>query len=844
MNYIFSILLTLSTINLIAQQGKVYDFDIIEGTIEDNLLLWTDEHKDIDIAYSSAMVSQYKVPTSAKLKAVSVDYALDLLLTQSDLTYVYLGSQYLINRRADHVVRIQVLDALTGDGVPYAIIREGKKGAQADVNGIANHVFESGRYTLHVDALGYQALAHTVSISRSDDIKISLHPDDVDYQVVITDSAYSESVYHYEQYDSRQLQFLTTNAPGLGGINDVMHTVRSLPGVQSGGGGIGGHYVRGSSNGENFVLLEDAPVYFPYHALGLASILDGSYVKDIQVYKAGFDPKYGGRSSSVVDVHVMKGNRNRWGGKLDASTQAGSMMLHGPVFSSNSSLLLYGRHSTWLQGFDKIINDNFTSISETKAKFYDILAKYDHDLTENTTLKMMMYDGRDKIADSGDTLARLEELGLNSELGWSNHIYSFSLRQKFSPQSFLKASFFQSEFENVWKEFDSSDQFSFVENANNIRHRGVKLDADYYNSRLQSFSAGLSYNQYDMGFSSRYFTGEDVVLDSLDDEVLTMFGDSILSNAYEIRAYAKHDYNWKNFNVQYGFNVSHFKNGKDTYFQFEPRFNLTYRQNPGTHWTASVAKMTQYLHLSSPSGVSFPQDLWLPSGSVGELVKGLYPISTWHYDIGLHWKFSPSYLLDVNVYYKDIKNVIATNDLFLDQLDSVRLTGEGKGIEFNLRKMSGRWKGNLSYAISKSNRVGNTYNKGNSFDFQFDRRHEIKLLSTWDVYKGWIIGTTGYIGTSHPKLIVLFADLNSGLFPKDDENLGSKNVNRSKSHYRVDLSLRKEWKTKPISHAIKFSLYNVSDNINPIIYFADDNNRERPGLTIPPLFAVQYTATF
>ena len=60
--------------------------------------------------------------------------------------------------------------------------------------------------------------------------------------------------------------------PALFGEVDVLKVLQLLPGVQSGGEGQTGLYVRGGSPDQNLVLLDGAPVYNAAHLFGFFSV--------------------------------------------------------------------------------------------------------------------------------------------------------------------------------------------------------------------------------------------------------------------------------------------------------------------------------------------------------------------------------------------------------------------------------------------------------------------------------------------------------------------------------------------------------------------------------------------
>lgn len=840
MNYLQIIFWLSCSFCLFGQDNSAYTVRLTNGTLITNFDNLKSFCPDIDVAYSSDLLQAYTFTRAVELKQVSPDSVMTVLLSDTDLTYEVKGNQYLVFKKPNYVVSHKVVDALTGDGVPFATLMIDGQGVQCDVEGTYTHTLPLGKNIINVDAIGYKALRLVKDIRQNQTLVHTLNTDNNTYQVVISDSVYSQSIYHYAHYDAANLLNLTKYTPGLGGVNDIMHTIRSLPGIQSGGGGIGGHYVRGSSNSENFVLIDGVPIFFPYHSMGLTSVLDANYVKDLQVYKSGFNPKYGGRASSIVDVQIKRGDQRTWKAKLDGSLQATSLLAQGPVIPEKSSLLLYGRHSTWLHGYNKVLQENFSTLDRTDIGFYDFLAKYEHDINDKTSISALVFHSADHVDERDDSLSSDLLSNINSNIKWKNQALALSIQHRINYQSGIRLKGYYSRFQNGWDEISEVlSFFTFSQLRSGIVQKGLSMDAYLYSKKWQSLEFGI--NLTDNVYENRIdFVDADSDLGLVDSiDVISMINpeDSITSSNYNF--YFKHSYDWDNWKLQYGAHFSNYFHRGESISHIEPRVNVTYASRPSMRWTTSLSKMVQYMHLSAPSGVTFPQDLWVPSRSDRS------PLVVWHYDLGWHWYWAKGYKVNINAYYKDIRNSqINDQNLINDNLELQAVDGHSLGLELNIQKVLGRWRGNLGYSLSRSTRQALFYNLGNKFDFQFDRRHELKMISSYKLYKGWTLGNTLYYGSSHPRLTVFFSDFLSGLFLLDEAETGEKNQLRGNSHFRVDLSLYKSWKTKFLTHELKLGVYNATNNENPIIYRVDNSGNERPGLFIEPIYTLQYGLSF
>ncbi|MBQ7898710.1 MAG: Plug domain-containing protein, partial [Bacteroidales bacterium] len=89
---------------------------------------------------------------------------------------------------------------------------------------------------------------------------------------------------------------------------DVLKTLQTLTGVSSGTEMLSNLYVHGGDGSDNLFLLDGVPLYQICHLGGIFSSFNTDVVEGIDFYKSGFPARYGGRTSSVVDVATKDGD--------------------------------------------------------------------------------------------------------------------------------------------------------------------------------------------------------------------------------------------------------------------------------------------------------------------------------------------------------------------------------------------------------------------------------------------------------------------------------------------------------------------------------------------------------
>ena len=115
------------------------------------------------------------------------------------------------------------------------------------------------------------------------------------------------------------------------GESDVLKTLQLLPGVQSGGEGTSGLYVRGGGPDQNLILLDGVPVYNANHLFGFFSVFNTDAFNNVELIKGGFPARYGGRLSSVIDIQMKEGNLNKFEGEGAVGLIASRFTVSGPL---------------------------------------------------------------------------------------------------------------------------------------------------------------------------------------------------------------------------------------------------------------------------------------------------------------------------------------------------------------------------------------------------------------------------------------------------------------------------------------------------------------------------------
>ena len=169
--------------------------------------------------------------------------------------------------------------------------------------------------TLSVSYLGYQT--QEIILNTNKDTKLNIHlqkTDNTIKEVTVTAQNQIQNRVEMSTIEIPISQIKTL--PALGGEIDIMKAVQLMPGVQSGGEGQSGLYVRGGSADQNLILLDDVPLYYVNHLGGFVSVFNTDAINSVKLIKGGFPARYGSRLSSVMDIRMKDGNMKEYHGNI------------------------------------------------------------------------------------------------------------------------------------------------------------------------------------------------------------------------------------------------------------------------------------------------------------------------------------------------------------------------------------------------------------------------------------------------------------------------------------------------------------------------------------------------
>ena len=274
--------------------------------------------------------------------------------------------------------------------------------------------------------------------------------------------------------------------PALLGEKDLFKALQYMPGVRSGSEATAGLYIRGGGPDQNLIILDDAQVYNAMHLFGFFSVFNGNAIKNVDLYKGDFPARFGGRLSSVIDISMKDGNKNKFEGQGSIGLLSANAVVEGPLIKGKSSFIISGRRTY----VDALVAPFNKGVGSTNYYFYDFSAKLNYSISKNDKLYLSAYFGRDKMRmDESNELFKMYWQNATGTLRW-NHLYNSKL---FSNTSFIFSNYdlimveerkigndnFTSKYKSGIRDFGLKTDFNWVPNSDHFIRFGLNIINHY-----------------------------------------------------------------------------------------------------------------------------------------------------------------------------------------------------------------------------------------------------------------------------------------------------------------------------------------------------------------------------
>ncbi|UOQ97298.1 TonB-dependent receptor [Hymenobacter sp. 5317J-9] len=725
-----------------------------------------------------------------------------------------------------------VRDGATGESLPGVAVVHPASGQGTTTNTFGFYSLtlaaSSDSVRLLVSALGYERLRLAQKADRSFTHDFRLKPSSAELAGVEVVGSKEEKVAESTRMGTINIPVAQIKLlPALFGETDVLKVLQLLPGVQAGGEGSSGLYVRGGSPDQNLMLLDGTPIYNASHLFGFFSVFNADAIKNVELIKGGFPARYGGRLSSVVDITMKEGNMEKLHGEGAIGLIASRFTLEGPIKKDTASFIFSARR-TYIDILARPLIMAQGNGLVAGYYFYDLNGKLNWKLGARDRLYLSGYMGYDEFyandeskRDNGDYYKQ------KSALGWGNRIVALRWNHVVNDRLFMNShlTFTRYQFDVGSTQEDRytngtgqtrTDKFS-LNYLSNIQDVSAKVDFDYVPNPNHYIRFGGQYIRHQFRPGALQSEG------SVDPAQNQATGRRI--GADEASLYAEDDLKLTDrLKVNVGLRLNSFLVEKKLYPSVEPRLAARFLLTEDWALKGAYARTTQYVHLLTNSGIGLPTDLWVPATAKTQ------PQKAQQFSLGaarnLRFK-GEDFELSFETYYKPMQNLIefregadfvGTTD---DNYEAKITSGQGwaYGGELFLQKKTGKTTGWIGYTLAWSNRRFAELNQGLTYPYKYDRRHDFKLVVIHEFSPTLTLSGTFVYGTGQA---VTLSQGRYSLGPNTGptfEDYGTRNSYRMAAYHRLDLDLSHTKKKRWGEVVNSFSVYNAYNRKNPYFIY-------------------------
>jgi ferric enterobactin receptor len=619
------------------------------------------------------------------------------------------------------------------------------------------------------------------------------------------------------------------------GEKDIMRSFQLMPGVSAANENSSGLYVRGGTPDQTLVLYDGFTVYHVEHLFGFFSAFNPNAVKDVQLYKGGFESKFGGRIASVAEITGKEGNSKQFNMGADVGLLAANAFVEVPISDKVTSLFAF-RRSYQTPLYQKIFNKynggtnqqtqqqtgrsggRFNTVAATpKSYFYDLNGRITFKPTTKDVISLSIYNGTDNMDNSRtNTFSNFGGgnrgfgLSITDQTNWGNLGGSLKWSRRFSQAFYVNTLV---SYSNYYSTRDRTNNISVPDSTgtnrtikngtledNNLKDYTAKMDFEWKLNAAQQVEFGIGATKNDIKYT--YAQNDTSTIIDRHTEGVTATG------------YVQDKMKFGKLNLLPGLRVSYFQPTAKTYI--EPRFSATYDVTPKFKLKTAYGMYSQFVkRVVREDILQGSRDFWV----LGDNGKVPVALST-HYIAGAAYE-NKNWLFDVEGYHKSMTGLSEYSLRIRPAPRSVSYsekfaTGDGyaNGVDFLVQKKYGNLTGWVSYSLAEVKY--NFVDYGKPFYANQDVRHELKIVSIYKWHK-WDLAATWIFATGRPytaptggyQLHLLDGNV------RDYITVTDKNGLRLPNYHRLDIAATYNWKnSEGAARTLSFSIFNLYNRTN------------------------------
>lgn len=329
------------------------------------------------------------------------------LLSVTILFFTYAGSQEKFGS-----IQGQLIDGTTNQpliGANVVVVERSNFGAAIDIDGnFFINAIPVGEYSLRATMVGYQqAILTNVVVSTGRSVKVKMRMNEEAIQVGAVEI---KADYFSSEGSISPISTIGLNGAEVkrspGSSQDMQRIVQNLPSVANSNDQNNELIVRGGSPDENLTVMDHIEIpttnHYPnqFNSGGPINMVNVDLIEDIRFSTGGFPANFGDKLSSVMDISLREGDKERLFAGNALAHFAGAGGVFEGSFSEGKGTWIFSGRQSFLETLDQIVGISALGITAI-PKYYDLQTKITYELTPTQKLIINGIYGDDKILITG-----------------------------------------------------------------------------------------------------------------------------------------------------------------------------------------------------------------------------------------------------------------------------------------------------------------------------------------------------------------------------------------------------------------------------------------------------------
>ncbi len=749
----------------------------------------------------------------------------------------------MLPQRSNLIITGSIKDKTTGESLPFVNlqVRGTALGTSANVDGYFSLLnVPSDTATIVVSYLGYDpTVIQLTPETKTDNIIIEMDQAAVQLNAVLISSQKEMTTAPFQSNERISMVKMTpskiVNLPNAG-ERDILRSFQLMPGVSAANENSAGLYVRGGTPDQSLVTYDGFTVYHVDHLFGFFSAFNYNALKDVQLYKGGFESKFGGRLSSVAEITAKEGNQRLLNVGGDISLLSLNLYNEFPV-GEKVTVFLAARTSYQGALYQKLFEsfngtsgtssgNQFANIGSTVSSyFYDLNGKVTYRPSEKDIISWSVYNGTDDMdnsrkLDSRNFFAsgnRFFNTNINDRTNWGNTGTSLKWSRRWNSKLYSNNLV---SFSNYFSKRDRTNEVTIERGTgpittktgllerNNLNDFSFKSDNEFKINSNHSLEFGLMITQNSINY--RY----------QQNDTITIIDRSINGVTYSGYVQDRIRMLKSRLMIVPGLRYNYYDVTRMAYP--EPRFAVNYQLKDRITLKASTGRYYQFAkRVVREDILQGSRDFWTLADN------NKLPVSyANHFILGASYE-TDDYLFDVEGYYKQLYGLSEYSLRFTPSFGQINYnesfysgTGETRGVDFLLQKKSGAYNGWIGYTLSQTTNTFPVYQEKPYLASQ-NVGHEFKWINMYK-YRHWDLALTFFYASGRPytapdgAYTVTLLDGTTNTFT----SVSNKNGMQLPAYHRADLNITYHWTSgRGAANSVGLSFFNLYNNKN--IWYKD-----------------------